>query len=1173
MPQRQSVNPSSTSIFGLTQKEDSLFIAHEKGIDEVNLNDVLEIFKNPLHKITIQSFQDLPFATGIAFLKSTFKNELRITSQYDPSKKESQLKLFLDDTTLINQWDSNIPLLGLSLEEADPESSIVTLLAAGGNAGIHLFKIDLEEPTLQESFIKRIETLDPLHPGDLITGVWLKDTDVHFVVQNQSTSTLHEAPLSLLLDESRHVHMKKMDQAIDTSFYFTQATHSLFNGLLASVPFDADRLVDAFGFDTEESLEIQLKAHGILDSVTEKEKASLQAQFNQWKQGGEAVGFIGQMAALGGRLVHIKKLKKARLAQNIEEINHLRAGLGLSSLTSTSLEGKKWLTQLNSAELFVQDVTSLTTRLDQLRSQAQIFSKPQMIEMVAQATIRGNFVRPIERVLTSLGHVSPDIQRLERWSFGKVTKFFKSVSSKDLETLFTPDILSKWERWKKLEAMEQLSEFQKMEQYYLSIEVKAALLGACQGAKSLDISSQTFQALQTLRTRLHLEHPAQIHSLFRETVALAHKLEQSEEAYRLSRILELNQAGGHLSDLEKLEKLKLLVKSGWSGNIGKTVEPTWSLAEFHARRAELLNTLDHIYDFEHMQRSAYLQRTFKPGAFRETLLYTAYSDAANLAMEAWAREREGRPFLSPGLAHNIIFNTYIMIPIFATSGLRMSRGDKIFIIILNATSSSFITQKMTKWGRDLLNIDEGSIFTPTPRMPLSEMPAYLVRDTFMNHDPTFSGRWLLFDSAWCTFLSTPRGIGVSYLSNYMASRPILDQNGLLFGAVRQSVRAAPVLTNETLGAASYTVIYPQFFDNHQLTLILLDAKLEVIDPWQQDSWETAQPKLRLSLSLHSSTRPKPLRFHLSGKDEQWIELPQDLWKETQEQMYTLVWEKEIAYDTEPTFYILDELEISNESRNVGSSLNPFQEKTLEEGKTLEAAEEELVALAQEKDPFIQGLCKALLSISQEAATQFLKSKPHFSAGMVYMIGQYLEAISLDLINTRQSHSTSLDHLKEALQITKTVNFSDIPISKELIDQLTQRLEILTYQAIPQKTLSLSEPNSPKKWLYFHTQKILSLIEEDILKETRSTWGILDEGTKVDWYTLQLYQGYSHALSKLYRWTHHHFAESLPVYQALDEMKNFGSELETSWTTSLYWSDEYLVEFANKFKFLKEILGQ
>ena len=243
---------------------------------------------------------------------------------------------------------------------------------------------------------------------------------------------------------------------------------------------------------------------------------------------------------------------------------------------------------------------------------------------------------------------------------------------------------------------------------------------------------------------------------------------------------------------------------------------------------------------------------------------------------------------------------------------------------------------------------------------------------------------------------------------------------------------------------------------------------------------------------------------------------------------------------------------------MGSRFNPFAEKTLEEGKTLEI-EEEQVALAQAQDPFVQGLFKALLSIAQEASTQFLKGKPHFSAGMVYMIGQYLEALLQDLVQAQESQSTSLDILKEALQMTKTVNFSDTPISKELIDQLTQRLEILTHQAIPQNTISFSEPDSPQQWLHFHTQKILSAIQEDILKETR---GILDEGAKVDWYTLQLYRGYSFGLSKLYRWMRSHFHESLgtrayslqQLTQVLDEMKNYGNDLEQSWTASLYWSD-------------------
>ncbi|MBI2646377.1 MAG: hypothetical protein HYW85_05040, partial [Deltaproteobacteria bacterium] len=69
----------------------------------------------------------------------------------------------------------------------------------------------------------------------------------------------------------------------------------------------------------------------------------------------------------------------------------------------------------------------------------------------------------------------------------------------------------------------------------------------------------------------------------------------------------------------------------------------------------------------------------------------------------------------------------------------------------------------------------------------------------------------------------------------------------------------------------------------------------------------------------------------------------------------------------------------------------------------------------------------------------------------------------------------------------------------------------------------------------------------------------------------LYRGYSFGLSKLYQWTGSYFRDSSQLYQVLDEMKNYGNELEQSWTASLYWSDDYLVEFANKFKLLEEVL--
>ena len=100
-----------------------------------------------------------------------------------------------------------------------------------------------------------------------------------------------------------------------------------------------------------------------------------------------------------------------------------------------------------------------------------------------------------------------------------------------------------------------------------------------------------------------------------------------------------------------------------------------------------------------------------------------------------------------------------------------------------------------------------------------------------------------------------------------------------------------------------------------------------------------------------------------------------------------------------------------------------------------------------------------------------------------------------------------------------------------------------------------------------------MISDDILKETKSSWLILDEGSKNDWSTLQLYKGYTFGLSKLYRWYGFHFNNKMPshFFNLLDEMRDFGQELTESWSSSLYWSDHYLVRFAQNFTQLNTLL--
>lgn len=1198
---------------GLTQKNNSLFIAHDQGIDEIDLEELFEAIdsKKP---IKLLSSQALAHATGLVFLNSFFSNELKITSQWDLSKNESVLSVFLEDGTLINQWTLASPILGLSLHIGDKDKA--RLFSGAGKDGLHVFNIHLQEATLHPNFIKRVDTLSCnffSSSGKEIGGVWIDNNKGHFSISHDdSFSTLHAFDTNSIYQEALHKRNQKISSARSLSFDLTHSMKSFTNGLLTSIPFDADRLVDAFGFDLEKDLDEQLALYGVSDSIEDSEKEALKKAFSKWKTTGEISGFVTQMGLLSGKIAHVRHLKKIQIETHIHTINRIRAQMGIESSAIPLSEGSQWLKNWNAQELLVSDIAPFAARLEKLKKVPGILLPKQWLELILASEKRGLYVRPLERVLVSQG-APAHIEKLEHWTFKRMVNFFDSLDPKDLKALFpNPELLTRWEHLKRLETLKQLDTFQKVEHFSSLMWVKVGLLKTLQRTQGsrvnkLDLSEKSKKALSWLSQKANIETPQELKMLYQDAFKISKTFHRSEEAYRISRLIELHQKGLALCDLEKLEKLKLLHQSG-----------LWKIAECFRNGESISEMLDKIYDFEQMSRSGYLNRLFRNGKLKETLLFTGYSDLANLAIEIWSRELEGRPLLSTGVAHNLIWNTYIMLPIFAISGLRVSRSNKIFILIANAVSSSYMAQKLSKWGGDVLNTDEildrwyhrwetldalekTSFLLPPPKMPISEIPGYLVRDIF-HPDPSFEPKWALFDSAWCIFLSTPRGYGVGALSNVMTRSRILDKEAAflgmdIFSGVRQTVRMAPVFANETLGAATYTPIYQQFFEDKSLQLRLLDGKFEVIDPWQTSNWER-KPRLKLFLAIESSTPPQKVTFQftkgkalssldkaLSSRGEatrgvaegSQIEFPQELWKETREHEYELNWEEEIDYESFVTVYQLKNLTIKNSPRLVGSSLNPFQERQLEEGKSF-TFPKPLVTFASAKDDFSSGLLKALHCLSKEAATQFYKGNTHFSAGIVYMIGQYLTPTYLELLIQEESHSLNIDAFKEALKMTRSVNFSDYPITKDAVEQLTKYLEMLSHTSIPEGTTVLISPSHPKQWLNLNTKKVLSLIKEDILKETRGL--VFDDGNKNDWYTLQLYKGYCFGLFKLYRWVLFHFQNELSQQEQnhisqflkqLEHMTTFGKELEESWFTSLTWKDSYLKEFSNQFLLLEELL--
>lgn len=1087
------------------------------------------------------------------YLDSVFANKLKITSQWNHKTKESVLSVSLDDETLINQWTFELPILHLSLRDH--------MLFGLAEDTIHVFHIHLEEATIHPGFIKYVSTLsfktkDPLNPKELFAKA----------------------------QEERNQNIAKVKSL---SFELKHSAKAFANGLLASVPFDADHLVDAFGFDLNKDLEEQLSLYGVSDSISDQEKEDLKTQFSKWKLTGEMGGFLTQAGLLAKRIATIRRIKKIQTSKNIRTMNELRTQLGFTQSIIPKDSGTQWLKLWNAEELFISDVSPFLARLDQLKK-FKILSADDWIALIQAIEKRKLYLRPLERVLTERGAVH--LSKLERWTFPRIKKVFDSMDAKDLIQLFPPGILNAWDRLKRLESLEQLTTSQKVDYFSTLLKVKVGLLKAIQRTKGprvdrLSLTEKTKKSLEWLSKKSTIT-PEELKGLGHEAHQLSKEFQRSHEAYRIHRILELNQKGAQLSELEKLEKMKLLIQSGlWKVSSGL------ERAEVFRNGETTLNLLDEIYDFEQMARSGYLSSLFKNGKLKETLLFTTYSDLANLSMEMWSRDREGRPLLSSGVAHNLLWNTYIMFPIFAISGLRLARSDKIFILILNSTSSSYLAQKMTKWGGELLDTDEtihrwyqnGEMVVPPPKMPVMEMPGYFVRDIW-NPDPTFVPEWALFDAAWATFLSTPRGYGVSLLSSQLTKSRLLDREFFVLGmdvfqGVRQGVRMAPVFANESLGAATYTPIYQQlFFEDNTLKLTLLDAKAEVISPWETEHWEK-KPKFRFFLAVYSSTHPEELSFVLKHKDKEFlVNLERDFWREIRENYYELTWEIEIPYDPYDSLYQVTDLKLKNTSRFVGSALNPFEDKKEEEGKILHL-EKPLIALAFGKDYFSHELLKALTFLSKEAATFFYQGKPHFAAGIVYMIGQYLTPL-YQFLEINESHNFDVDTFKEAVQITRLVNFTDYPITLKHIEHLRNCLDTLTQHSVSGGSLTLSMPLHPSQWLKFNTEKILSLIQKDILQETQGF--VFDDGNKNDWYTFQLYKGYTFGLSKLFCWYLFHFQEELSqeekdhinlLLKQFNFMSTYGKELEASWFTNLKWSDSYLEEFEKQFSQLEELLNR
>ncbi|MEK7790204.1 MAG: hypothetical protein AAB309_01075 [Deltaproteobacteria bacterium] len=1214
---RGKLSKALHAVYGLTVKEDLILISTPQGIDHVRRDDLLKTHTDDQKEIPIQKTIPLPFTTGVVFLNSIspfgfpsgVKDELMLVSQWNPIIGESALTLFssIEGESPINQWTLNAPMLGLAKSPSND------LFSPAGKVGIHHFKINPDFASIRGEFIKREATLDPRYYSieGSITGGWVSESILHFSVSSSPPSASVGTPFILetateqMIDRARSVHRTAISKAIDTPFAFKQGGKAFLNGLLSSIPFDADKLVDIFGFELDKSLEDQLKAYQVADILTDDEKNEIRNTFSQVRNGGEIIGSAGQIVFALKKIAEFRQFNFKRRAEQAKRINDIRRSLGLAKEDLTA-SGAPWLSEWKSAELWLADakIAGFREKFSELLKHTHILLPEKFREILNLIEKTRNYERPFERVWIEIGQVAPihqrTVQKLEYWTFKRLSQFFESVQPEDFAKAFSlqPSFVQDWERLKHLRLMEELGQFQKLEALALTAKIKSALMEgiASQRMKKLEQSasdSPLIKALKKLQSKAGIAEQ-EVKTLAIQIKHISDQIEKSEEAYRLARIIELNQPAQELANLEKIEKLRHLIRCGWTGNAA-------AISKNPKINEELVRALDEMYDHEQMLQSTFLDRMFKHGKLSEAALFTLYSNAANVGIEWWVRKNDGRPFLSSGLAHNLFFNTYIMFPIFASTGFRVNTSGKLFILVFNAVSTGYVNQQFVKFGGELFDTEtpyqrwyqqwenltpyeKATFLVPPPRRPFLDMPGYMMRSIFTRPGEDYNGGWALYDSSWTLGLSTPRGILFSRLGNYLSSRALLDQPGRSFALARVGARFGPVVANETAGAATYTPLYGYFFEKSDHKPIVLDSKLETVDPWLTEKWEE-QPKLRLSLSVESLTPLEEVTFLLLSNDMKLdVAIPANQWKERSEQLYELVWEKEISPSDEPTVYLVKNLTLKNKDRWLGDALMPWKERIHEEGVSVEV-EAPLMTWVQSKETFTQGLLKVFLSLAKEADTHYKNQRHHLAAGIVYMIAQYLEPFYRELVITEKTHHLISDAFKEARRISQSLNYSDLPIEEGNLGLLVQYLEKLSLEWSLQNLIPFRDetenPRFQRSWIDFHSLKVLSKIQEEILKETRTAWLILDEGDKNDWNTFQLFKGYAYGLLRLYRWYHYHFNEELSQTNRdaltrsltiLTGLHDFGKELETSWLSNLHWSDSYLKALAEKFKELELCLS-
>lgn len=1186
------------AIFGIYRKDQLFYICHSEGIDLVPVDSLFSLLSQSSYgSLDVFSSIELPNTTSIAILDSVFKNPLYFVAQWNPEEQSSKIKLLTGQNSLLNEWTLQTPLYGLALSHGTEHH--YQLMAGAGKLGTHVFNINLSLPTFHPNFLQRISTLAP-ESHHATTGIFVYEQRLYTIDQFENNSQIQVQRIPALLEQAQALREQTLDNATSFGFQTEQKAKALFNGLIASIPFDADRLVDVIGFDLEADLEQQLADHDLLDVLTPEEIQAFQKSIEQYQTTGELIGVSAQVLAAIGKTVQLKKLQKIKIEKNIQDLNAIRQGLGIaeqSALTSRT----PWLSGWQAEELALADFSvTVQKRLSALRlAHEGALPHETALKIIREMEKRKTFIRPLERVLTTQGYTH--IHALEGWTFERLRKFFEGtrvtkgeglipfqgMAFSDLST-FCPEALSHYRRYAFLHSLENLTPLQKLELLQVQTRVKFELLKLFQRVPgtSLPMTAPSRRALEWLKTKAKF---SDLGPLMEETETLSNFLRASEESLGLTQLLALEKLGANLTHFQKLEKLKLMLKAGWKGKCGTALVPNvWPTAELAQKEASLIDTLDRIYAFEYLRQSGHVSRLFKNGKLKEALFFTLLSDAANIGTEYATRSLDGRPFFSTGLAHNLIFNTYIMIPIFATRGLRLSPQGKLFLLLFNATSTGYLTQKMTKWGGEMVNAqqvlekyyhDEDFTLTdlvPPPRMPLIEIPKYIYQDT-LTPDASFNGSRALFDSSWTLFLSTPRGIFVSWLSNHWASSALLDKDGLGPLLLRETTRSAPVTVNELVGAATYPPIYGRVFEENELKLSVIDARLETQNTWDDETW-SLPPALKFSLWVNSSTPPAGVHFTLrQGESSENITLNAHAWKEVREQEYRLEWTQILPPEEKSQFFSIENISFSNDARFVG---NPLQ---FWDGKEYQAGQQyhhpvSLTATLPARDDFFQGFIKAWASLAKDAKENFLNHHELKAAGMMYAIGRYLELFFVERVNPEKSHSLAIDILKQALTLTKSIRLTQTPIDLESLTHLIEMLETLS-NMLPEEALSIKtlSPQTPELWLSEKSVFILEDVETDILSETNHNWLFLDQGNKNDWRTLQFYKGFAYGLSKLFRWYRYHIyqpSDTSTTYWRLlirltDEISQTGSEFETSWLSSLSWNDAYLEKFALKFSLLKQ----